>query len=269
MAPDRWDGGSDYEAFVGRWSRRVAEAFVDALDAPTGAAWLDVGCGTGALAATIAARTAPASVAAIDRSPEFVAHASAQLGDRRVVFLVGDAAGLPFTAARMDIVVSGLLLNFLPDPAGAVAELRRVARPGGVVAAYVWDYAEGMEPIRAFWDAAVELDPGAREDDEARRFPLCTPTGLQRLFADAGLGAVRTWTIDVAAEFAGFDDYWTPFLSGVGPAPGYCAALPDGRRAALRELLRTRLQPAGGGPIAMQARAFAVRGTVPDDGTPG
>ena len=268
MAPDRWDGGSDYEAFVGRWSRRVAEGFIDALDAPAGATWLDVGCGTGALAATIAARAAPASVAAIDRSPQFVAHASAQLDDRRVVFLVGDAAELPFTAGRVDVAVSGLLLNFLPDPPGAVAELRRVARPGATVAAYVWDYAEGMQPIRAFWDAAVELDPGARDNDEALRFPLCTPPALQQLFSGAGLSAVRTWTIDVAAAFASFDDYWTPFLSGVGPAPGYCAGLPEGRRAALRELLQARLSPEAG-PITMNARAFAVRGTVPVEGAPG
>jgi SAM-dependent methyltransferase len=269
VSADRWDGGGDYEAYVGRWSRRVAEGFVAALDAPEGAAWLDVGCGTGALTATIAAHAAPASVAAIDRSPEFVAHASAQLADRRVVFLVGDAAELPLTPARIDVVVSGLLLNFLPDPQGAVAELRRVARPGATIAAYVWDYAEGMEPIRAFWDAAIELDPGARAGDEALRFPLCTPSGLRGLFAGAGLDSVRTWTIDVAAAFDGFDDYWTPFLSGVGPAPGYCAGLPDDRRAALRDLLRERLSPAGDDPFSMNARAFAVRGTVPDDGTPG
>ena len=132
---DRWAGGGEYESYVGRWSRTVAKEFVDWLGAPEGAAWLDVGCGTGALTATIIARAAPASVAAIDRSEDFVAHASAHVHDRRVVFLVADAAALPLTGARADVVASGLLLNFLPDPGAAVVELRRVSRPGAVVAA--------------------------------------------------------------------------------------------------------------------------------------
>jgi SAM-dependent methyltransferase len=258
---DRWAGGREYEDYVGRWSRRVAEQFLAWLEAPGGAAWLDVGCGTGALTTAIAARESPASIAAIDLSPDFVAHASGQLEDRRVVFVVGDAAALPFTAARADVVVSGLLLNFLPDPAAAVREWRRVARPGAIVAAYVWDYAEGMQPIRAFWDAAIELAPSAAGLDEAVRFPLCDPGRLERVFADAGLDAVSVRAVDADAVFCDFDDYWTPFLSGVGPAPGYCAGLPADQRETLRSLLRSRLAP-GGGPIAMNARAFAVRGTV-------
>jgi SAM-dependent methyltransferase len=259
---DRWAGGAQYESFVGRWSRHVAEQFVEWLNPADGSAWLDIGCGTGALTATILARTAPASVVASDLSADFVAHASAGLADRRVVFLVADAGALPLPAARADVVVSGLLLNFLPDPAAAVGELRRVARPGATVAAYVWDYADGMQPIRAFWDAAIELAPGARELDEAVRFPLCAPDPLERLFRDAGLQDVSLQTIDAEAAFRDFDDYWTPFLSGVGPAPGYCAGLPEDQREALRALLRARLSP-GGGALTMNARAFAVRGTVP------
>jgi SAM-dependent methyltransferase len=261
--PDRWDGGADYEAYVGRWSRRVAEEFIDWLSAPAGRSWLDVGCGTGALAASIATRSAPACVVAMDRSADFVAHAAEQLDDRRVVFLVGDAASLPLAAASVDVVVSGLVLNFVPDPLAAVRELRRVARPGGTVAAYVWDYADGMQPIRAFWDAAIELDECARDADEAVRFPLCHPDQLRSLFVAAGLSDVSTRTIDVDAHFRDFDDYWTPFLSGVGPAPGYCTALPDDRREALRASLLARLSPSGSGPMSMSARAFAVRGTVP------
>jgi SAM-dependent methyltransferase len=260
---DRWRGGSAYEAFVGRWSRRVAELFVEWLGVPAGRSWLDVGCGTGALASSIMARAAPACVVAIDRSADFVARAGEELDDPRVVLLVGDAAALPLAGARMDAVVSGLLLNFLADPLTAVAELQRVARPGGTVAAYVWDYADEMRPIRAFWDAAVELAPSAREADEAVRFPLCQPDLLESLFVEAGLGAVTTRVIDVEARFRDFDDYWTPFLSGVGPAPGYCAALPADQREALRARLLARLSPSGAGPIVMNARAFAVRGTVP------
>jgi SAM-dependent methyltransferase len=263
MAPDRWSGGDDYESYVGRWSRRIAVEFIDWLGVPPGRSWVDVGCGTGALTDSITAHAAPASVIAVDRSDDFVAHAAAAIDDRRVVFLVGDAASLPLTGARMDAVVSGLVLNFLPDPGAAVRELGRIARPGGTVAAYVWDYADGMQPIRAFWDAAIELAPSARETEEAARFPLCHPDWLRDLFAESGLREVSVRSIDAEATFRDFDDYWTPFLSGVGPAPGYCAALPADQREALRTRLLERLSPAGSGPIVMNARAFAVRGTVP------
>ena len=187
MAADRWSGGDDYESYVGRWSRRVAEQFIDWLDVPAGRSWVDVGCGTGALTDSITVHAAPASVVAVDRSADFVAHAARAIDDRRVVFLVGDAASLPLADAHVDAVVSGLVLNFLPDPGAAVEELRRVTRPGGTVAAYVWDYAEGMQPIRAFWDAAIELAPAAGELDEAVRFPLCEPDRLRDLFAASGL----------------------------------------------------------------------------------
>ena len=261
-APDRWRGGDDYEAYIGRWSRRVAAEFVDWLDVPAGGSWVDVGCGTGALTATVTERAAPDSVVAIDSSDDFVAAAAEALGDPRVTFLVGDAAELPPADASADAVVSGLVLNFLRDPVAAVAEWRRVARPGATVAAYVWDYADRMQPIRAFWDAAIELAPGIPEIDEAVRFPLCRPDRLETVFSEAGLTAVESRNIDIDATFRDFDDYWTPFLSGVGPAPGYCAALADDRREALRALLEARLAPPGGGPISMNARAFAVRGTA-------
>ena len=258
---DRWEGAGEYESYVGRWSRLVAPAFVAWLDAPGGRAWLDAGCGTGALTAAIAASAEPASVVAVDQSASFAGHAGETLGDRRLTFLVGDAMALPLTDARIDVAVSGLLLNFLPDPVAAVREWVRVTRPGGAVAAYVWDYAGGMEPIRAFWDAALELAPSARSADEAVRFPLCHPERLRDAFAAAGLGAVATDAIDVSATYAGFDEYWAPFLTGVGPAPGYCAALPPDDREALRAHLQAHLAPSGG-PLVMRARAFAVRGTV-------
>jgi SAM-dependent methyltransferase len=265
MAPaaaDRWQGARAYESYIGRWSRPVAAGFIEWLDAPAGRSWLDVGCGTGALIAAIASDASPACVVGIDQSADFVDLAAQALADARAVFLVGDATALPLARGQIDMVVSGLVLNFLPDPAAAVAELRRVARPGGTVAVYVWDYAEGMQPIRAFWDAAIELAPAAREADEAVRFPLCQPERLGSLFAEAGLGNVSTRGIEIEARFRDFDDYWTPFLSGVGPAPGYCAALPDGQREELRALLLARVCPQGSGPIEMRARAFAVRGTV-------
>lgn len=260
---DIWAQGDLYERYMGRWSRLAAAQVVALLGVPPSAHWLDVGCGTGALARSITTLAAPACVVAVDQSADFVAHAAGALDDRRVVFLVGDATSLPLAGASVDVVVSGLVLNFLPDPGAALRELRRVARPGGTVAAYVWDYADGMQPIRAFWDAAIDLAPSARDVDEAARFPLCHPDRLRNLFVDAGLSGVQTHTIDVEARFRDFDDYWTPFLSGVGPAPGYCAALPADQRDQLRARLLARVSPSGAGPISMNARAFAARGTVP------
>ena len=260
---DRWTGGDSYESYVGRWSRGVAVEFVDWLDAAPGRAWLDLGCGTGALTTAILERADPAAVVGIDPSASFIDHARASTPDRHAVFLSGDALAVPLAAESADLVVSGLVLNFIPDTAAALRECLRVARHGATIAAYVWDYAEKMEPIRAFWDAAIALDPAARELDEARRFPLCAPDELRALFAGAGLDAVANRTIDLVARFASFDDYWTPFLSGTGPAPGYCAGLPEEGRDALRALLAERFPPAPDGSITMTARAFAVRGTSP------
>jgi SAM-dependent methyltransferase len=158
-------------------------------------------------------------------------------------------------------VVSGLVLNFVPDPAAAAAELARVAAPGGVVAAYVWDYAEGMALIRHFWEAATALDPAAADEAEGRRFPLCRPDPLRELWTGAGLRRVAVEPIDVTTQFRDFDDYWAPFLGGQGPAPGYVATLDDRHRAALRDRLRSALPTAPDGTVILTARAWAVRGT--------
>jgi SAM-dependent methyltransferase len=175
---------------------------------------------------------------------------------------VGDAQALPLDAGAIDAAVSGLVLNFVPSPAAMIGEMRRVARPGGTVALYVWDYAARMELIRHFWDAAVALDPAAAPLDEGPRFPVCHPEALAVLFRQAGLTAVETRAVDVPTVFRDFDDYWTPFLGGQGPAPGYCMGLPEARRAALRERLRARLPADADGRIALVARAWAVRGRV-------
>jgi hypothetical protein len=166
-------------------------------------------------------------------------------------------------------VVSALVLNFVPRPDAALAEMRRVTRAGGWVGGYVWDYAEGMQLIRRFWDAATALDPAAAELDEARRFPLCRPEPLRALFATGGLSDVDVEEIVARTRFADFDDLWGPFLGGQGPAPGYCVALPPERRHALRERLRGTLPTASDGSITLTARAWAVRGRVPDPGPSG
>jgi SAM-dependent methyltransferase len=259
---DVWAQGAGYERYIGRWSRPVAAAFLDWLSVPPHKAWLDVGCGSGALSQRIVEAAAPAAVVGIDSSEGFVAHARAHVADQRAAFRVGDAQALPVGDAEFDAVVSGLVLNFVPDQPKAVAEMRRAARPGGTVALYVWDYAGEMQLIRRFWDAAGALDPAARELDEAVRFPICRPEPLRTLFEGAGLRGVATKAIDVPTVFADFDDYWSPFLGGQGPAPGYCVKLPEPARGALRERLRTALPPARDGKIHLTARAWAVRGVV-------
>jgi SAM-dependent methyltransferase len=258
---DVWASGDAYEPYVGRWSRAVARQFLAWLDMPPGGRWLDVGCGTGALSETILDVTFPSEVVGIDPSPEYVAYARSHVPDSRAHFEVGDARAMSFAPAGFDGVVSGLVLNFVPDPAAAVAEMARVCRPGGAVAAYVWDYSDGMELMRRFWDAAVALDPAARELDEGRRFgAICRPETLAGLFRDARLRRVETRAVDVPTLFRDFDDYWTPFLGGQGPAPGYAVSLSEDRRVALRERIRADLPIAADGSIPLMARAWAVRG---------
>lgn len=263
MVDTEWAVGGAYEAYVGRWSRLVAEAFLQWLDVPAGRQWLDVGCGTGALTATVLAAAAPAGVVGVDPAPGFLAYAQAGVTDPRAAFHTGDAQALPLPDDRFDAVVSGLALNFVPDPSRAAAEIVRVAVPGATAAAYVWDYAAGMAMMRYFWDAASALDPGAAELDESSRFPLCQQEPLRRLWVDAGLREVTVQPIEVPTVFADFDDFWTPFLGGQGPAPGYVGTLSADGRDALRDLLRDRLPTTAKGAVVLTARAWAVRGTVP------
>jgi SAM-dependent methyltransferase len=257
---DVWDSGDAYEPYVGRWSRLVAREFLGWLAVPPGRRWLDVGCGTGALAETILALAAPREVVGIDPSPAYVAFARDRVNDARVRFEVGDARALREAPASFDAVVSGLVINFVPEPDQAVSEMVRGARPGGTVAAYVWDYAEGMQMMRHFWDAAGALDPRARELDEGRRFPLCKPEPLTYLFQRAGLEKVEVRAIDVPTVFRDFEDYWSPFLGAQAPAPGYAMSLSQERRAALRERIQAGLPTNAEGEHHLTARAWAVRG---------
>lgn len=252
--------GQAYEPYVGRWSRLVAQDFLDWLAVPSGGRWLDVGCGTGALAHTILQRAAPGAVRGIDRAPGFVAFARARVTDPRVEFETGDAQDMPVDSATFDAVVSGLALNFMPRPERALAEMVRAARPAGVVATYLWDYAGKMQFMRHFWNAAAALDPAACDLEEGRRFPPCQPDALRALFQAAGLSDVEVRPIDVDTHFRDFDDFWSPFLGGQGPAPGYARTLSDERREALRDRLRASLPVALDGSISLVARAWAVRG---------
>lgn len=258
---DTFGNGQAYEPYVGRWSRVVAVEFVRWLAIAPESAWLDVGCGTGALTQAILQQARPAMVRGIDPAEGFVAFAARQILDARASFRVGNALALPFDDDAFDAVVSGLALNFMPRTGSAVAEMVRVTRPGGTVAVYVWDYAGQMQMMRVFWDAVVELDPAASEHDEGSRFPICAPQPLTGLFRSAGLSGVQVRAIDITTVFRGFDDYWLPFLGGQGPASSFVTSLGEERRVALRERIRSRLPVAPDGSISLLARAWAVRGT--------
>ena len=220
-----------------------------------------MGCGTGALCAAIVDHCSPSSVAGVEPSEGFLTTARANLAGRAVLHR-GSATAIPLDDASVDVVVSGLVLNFVPDQRAALAEMARVSTSGGTIGAYVWDYAGKMELMRDFWDAAVELDPDAARMDEGIRFPLCRPEALMELFAGAGLEAVEVTAIDIPTPFASFEDYWQPFLGGQGPAPAYAMSLDETARARLRDRIRARIPVQADGSISLTARAWAVRATV-------
>lgn len=257
---DVWASGDFYEPYVGRWSRRVAKEFITWLSLPANGRWLDVGCGTGALTETILQQASPQSVTGIDQSPGYISYARQKTNNKKALFNTGSAEALEFNDSLFDAVVSGLVLNFVPHPEKAVTEMRRIAVSDGTVAAYVWDYADKMELMRYFWDSAVFLDSSVSKLDEGRRFPLCKPQPLQELFKSAGLQGVEVRSIDVETFFRNFDDYWSPFLGGQGPAPGYAMSLTKERRDVLRDRIRTTLPVGSDGSIRLVARAWGVRG---------
>jgi SAM-dependent methyltransferase len=260
IGQDPWDSGDPYELFMGRWSRVIAPKFIDWLSLPPDRSWLDIGCGTGSLSKTILALASPAQILALDPSIRFIDTARRTIDDARIHFEVGTATRLPAPTNTFDVVVSGLVLNFVPDPLQAVYEMRRASRRGGVIAAFVWDYTQGMEMLRYFWDTAVALDQRAKELDEGWRFPICQPDRLEHLFIQAGLREVVIQAIDIRTVFKDFDDYWLPFMGGQGPAPGYVAGLGSEGRVELEKALRERLPISEDGSIELRARAWGVKG---------
>ncbi|HUI53076.1 MAG TPA: class I SAM-dependent methyltransferase, partial [Terriglobales bacterium] len=205
----------------------------------------------------------PASVVGVDASPGQIAFASEQNARTELTFTVANALALPFEDECFGVAVCCLGLNFIPQPEQALREMRRVTRRGGTVAAYVWDYAQGARFLREFWDAATAVDPEAAAFDQARRFPLCAPDALRKIFETVKLESVVLTSLNVVTRFASFDDYWQPFSNGQGSAPNYLATRDDRTRSAIRERLRTSLRPDTDGAIALPARAWAVRAQRP------
>ena len=247
---------------MGRWSRLIARAFIHWLSPPPARRWLDLGCGTGALSEAILAYGSPASVIAVDPSEAFIAFAQHRLVDSRIAFHVGDIFRLSADAHSVDIAVSGLVLNFIPEPVAALQAMSRALQPGGMIALYVWDYGGKMEMLRNFWDSVVALDPRARALDEGIRFPICQPVALTQICAEAGLKRIEVEELEIITTFTDFADYWSPFLGGQGPAPGYVAGLGEAGRAALEKHLRANLPFQQDGSLNLVARAWAIRAIV-------
>ena len=256
-----WGNTATYEAYMGRWSRPVAEVALAWLGLPPGLSWLDVGCGTGALTEVILAAADPREILGVDPSTDFLA-TSAQIADPRVRFAVGDARALPVPSDTYDVVIAGLVLHFVPNPGLAIREMMRATRPGGTVAAYVWNPAGERQFTRPLWQAATALDPAATAQDPSRQAPLCQPEPLAALFAGAGLQDVTVQAVVVPIVFQDLDDYWQPhLLGGSSPSQRYVTSLGDGQRTALRERLHGTLPIADDGSIPLLGHAWAVRGT--------
>jgi SAM-dependent methyltransferase len=247
--------GDAYDRFMGRYSRELAPRLVAFAGVADGMRALDVGCGSGLLTGALAERLGAENVAAADPSESLLAACAARVPGADV--RRAPAEELPWPEASFDAVLSQLVLNFVADADAAVAEMRRVAAPGAILASCTWDYADGMRMLYTFWEAAAELDPDAPNESNMR---YRTEEELASLWERGGLADVETGPLEVEVAYGGFDEYWEPFTLGVGPAGAYLASLGPEQCAALREGVFSRLG-APAGPFSSAARAFAVRGT--------
>ena len=255
-----------YENFMGRWSRRLAPAYVAFAGVKNGDRVLDVGTGTGALASALEAATTSSEVTGIDPSEGFIGSAKKNAKSARLHFEVGDAQALQFKDASFDQTMALLVMNFVPDPTKALGEMRRVTRPQGVVSACVWDYDAGMQMLRFFWDEVVALDLAMAPKDE-RNMKLSREGQLGELWKKAGLVNVKEEPLVIEQPFASFEDYWGAFRKGAGPGGAYVVSLSHERRQQLEARMRKRLLgDREDGAFVLKAQAWCVRGEVPKPG---
>ncbi len=254
-----------YERFMGRWSRLLAPQFVAFAGVKNGDRVLDVGTGTGSLASAVEASMPASRIVGVDPSKGFIAYAKKNARSARAQFEVGDAQALSFKDASFDATLALLVMNFIPDHRKAASEMRRVTRPQGVVGACVWDYDEGMQMLRFFWDEAIALDPAVEPKDE-RHMKLSRRGQLGDLWKQVGFTKVQEAPLTIAQTYASFNDYWESFATGAGPGGAYVASLPEDRRRQLEARMRKRLLgDRADGQFTLQAKAWCVRGEVPGD----
>lgn len=252
-----WNDPVGYEAYVGHWSRSLAPRFLHWLALPAGLKWLDVACGTGALTSVILQHCAPNEVVGIDASAEYLASAGASCQDPRVQFLIGDANVLSFPSTSFDVSVSALALNFIAHDR-ALGEQRRVVRPGGIIAAYVWDYAGEYEFARRFWDAALSIDWRAAAYDPGRKAAICSEQSLRKALVAVGCKNVQTCALDDEGEFPSREAYWRTFDGRQGSTSEYLSLLTDQERLRLEDAVLSNMNPTG--PVKLKVRALAVKG---------
>ena len=252
-----WNDALGYEAYVGHWSRVIAPRFLAWLTLPSRLKWLDIACGTGALTSAILECCDPSEVVGLDGSAEYLASAQRSCGDPRVRFVLGDANVLQFPSTSFDVCVSGLALNFIAFER-SLAEQHRVLRPGGTIAAYVWDYAGEYEFARRFWDAALSIDSRAVAYDPGRKAAICREDKLREALAALGCSEVETCVFDHTGEFQSPEAYWNAFNGRQGSTAEYLALLTDEERLRLKASLLSTMNPQE--PVKLKIRALAVKG---------
>jgi len=255
-----FNNAAAYDGYVGRWSRLVGEQFVSWLNVPSGQKWFDLGAGTGVLTSVILQQATPEKVLGMDLSESYIQRAHQNVHDERVEFKVGDASTAITQPPEFDVVVSGLVLNFVPSPQQTLETMKQLVKSGGTVAAYVWDYAGKMEMMRYFWDAAIIIDPSAASMDAGKRFAICNPDNLRAAFVELGLHQVEVRPIDVQTVFKDFEDYWRPFLAAQGSISKYLTSLDEQTKEAITIQLRKQLPISGDGSIHLTARAWTAKG---------
>jgi SAM-dependent methyltransferase len=257
-----WAGADAYDQLMGRWSRRLAPALIEFASVENGNRVIDIGCGTGSLCRALLEHGSKIEVVGVDSANPFVEYSSAYLDRKRATLRQADAEALPFADDSFDRCLSLLVINFIPNVPDATQEMMRVTRRHGIVAAAVWDYGGGMEMLRTLWDTAVELDADAEPLHEGN-MPYCREGELSKLWTESGFVNVEERSLVADVTFTSFEDYWAPFLTGIGPSGSYVSSLPTAQQARLREKLRKKLAPKGENhTITTRARAWAVRGSV-------
>lgn len=255
-------GGDSYDFLMGRWSRLMAPLLVQFAQVGDGDNVLDIGCGTGSLSRALLDAGPNMQVTGIDGSESYIEIGRKSLDDDRAKLDQGDAQALPYADDSFDKCVSLLVMNFIPDAARAVTEMRRVTRIGGTITAAVWDYGDGMEMLRYLWDEAARIDDNAVAKHEGN-MPLCRPSELAALWKECELSSVEVSALTIQLDFGSFEDYWAPFLTGVGPSGSYVSGLDTSMRSDLKERLQEKFtQGNDATPFSLKARAWAVRGTV-------